>query len=80
MLGIGSVGLMSVEGPAANPSATDLICEVYRMIHADLALRGEVFNTTAEEIAIGQGCSAVTMPLSDGRLSSFAAPMAEHVR
>jgi hypothetical protein len=80
MLGIGSVGLMSVEGPAANPSATDLICEAYRMIHAAPALRGEVFNTKAEEIAIGQGCSAVTMPLSDGRLSSFAAPMSEHVR
>jgi hypothetical protein len=42
-------------------------------------LRGEVFNTEAEAIAIGQGCSAITMPLSDGRLSTFAAPMAEHV-
>jgi hypothetical protein len=80
MLGIGSVGLMSVEGPGANPSATDLICEAYRLIHADRNLRTEVFNTEAEAIAIGQGCSAVTMPLSDGRLSSFAAPMSEHIR
>jgi hypothetical protein len=80
ILGIGNVGLMSVEGPGANPSATDLICEAYRLIHADRELRGEVFNTEAEAIAIGQGCSAVTMPLSDGRLSSFAAPMSEHIR
>ncbi|MGJ5080196.1 ThiF family adenylyltransferase [Bradyrhizobium sp. HKCCYLS3013] len=79
MLGIGSVGLISVEGPQANPSTTDLICEAYRSIHADPDLRGEVFNTEAEAIAIGQGCSAITMPLSDGRLSTFAAPMAEHV-
>lgn len=80
MLGIGSVGLMSVEGPAANPSATDLICEAYRLIHSDPTLRNEVFNTKAEAIAIGQGCAAITMPLSDGRLSSFAAPMSEHIR
>jgi hypothetical protein len=79
MLGIGSVGLMSVEGPGANPSATDLICEAYRLIHADQNLRNEVFNTRAEAIAIGQGCSALTMPLSDGRLSSFAAPMSEYI-
>ncbi|MDB5620422.1 ThiF family adenylyltransferase [Tardiphaga sp.] len=80
MLGIGSVGLMAVEGPGANPSATDLMCEAYRLIHADQGLRREVFNTHAEAIAIGQGCSAMTMPLSDGRLSSFAAPMSEHIR
>jgi hypothetical protein len=80
MLGIGSVGLMAIEGPGANPSATDLICEAYRLIHADRNLRVEVFNTEAEAIAIGQGCSAVTMPLSDGRLSSFTAPMSEHIR
>ncbi len=80
MLGVGSVGLIAVEGPHANPSATDLVCEAYRLIHADRALRSEVFNTEAEAIAIGQGCSAMTMPLSDGRLSSFAAPMSEHIR
>ncbi|MDO9489857.1 MAG: hypothetical protein Q7J32_15900, partial [Sphingomonadaceae bacterium] len=80
MLGIGSVGLMAVEGPGANPSATDLFCEAYRLIHADRGLRSDVFSTQAEAIAIGQGCSALTMPLSDGRLSSFAAPMSEHIR
>jgi len=80
VLGVGSVGFMSVEGPEANPSATDLICEAYRLIHAEPALRSEVFNTKAQEIAIGQGCSAVTMPLSDGRLSTLAAPMSEHLR
>lgn len=80
MLGIGSVGLIAVEGPQANPSATDIVCEAYRLIHADRALRSEVFNTKAEAIAIGQGCSAMTMPLSDGRLSSFAATMSEHIR
>ena len=80
MLGVGSVGLISVEGPQANPSTTDLICETYQLIHADPKIRAEVFNTKAEAIAIGQGCSAITMPLSDGRLSSFAAPMSEHIK
>jgi hypothetical protein len=79
VLGIGSVAMLSVEGPDANPSSTDLICEAYRAINADAALRAEVFNTAAEAIAIGQGCSAVTMPLSDARLSSLCAPMAERL-
>lgn len=80
ILGIGTVGLISVEGPQANPSTIDLLCEAYLTIHSDRDLRAEVFNTSAEAVAVGQGCSTLTMPLSDGRLSSLAAPMAEHVR
>jgi len=79
VLGIGGVAMLSVEGPDANPSSTDLICEAYLAINADAGLRAEVFNTAAEAIAIGQGCSAVTMPLSDARLSSLSAPMAERL-
>lgn len=80
LLGIGRVGLITVEGPEANPSCTDLMCEAYRLIHAQTDWRAEVFNTEGEAIAIGQGCSAVTMPLSDARLSAIAAPMAEQIR
>lgn len=79
VLGIGSVAMVSVEGPCANPSSTDLICEAYRQINADAGLRADVFNTAAEAIAIGQGCSAATLPLSDARLSALSAPMAERI-
>jgi hypothetical protein len=79
LLGIGSVGLMSIEGQGANPSTMDHICEAYRIIHATPRLRAEVFNAEAEAVNIGQGCSTLTMPLSDSRLSAFAAPMAEQI-
>lgn len=80
LLGIGRVGLMTVEGTGANPSSTDLMCEAYRLMLAQNEWRKEVFNTQGEAIAIGQGCSAVTMPLSDASLSTLVAPMAAQFR
>jgi hypothetical protein len=77
LLGAGSAGLMSVEGIGANPSTTDLICEAYLEIHRRPELAGQIFNTEAAEVAVGQGCSALTMPLRDSRLSLFAAAFGE---
>lgn len=77
LLGAGTAGLMSVEGVGANPSTTDLICEAYLAIHRKPELAGQVFNTEAAEVAVGQGCSALTMPLRDSRLSLFAAAFGE---
>jgi hypothetical protein len=79
LLGSGRVALMAVEGPTANPSAVDLITEAYRAIHARKELRGAVFGRAATEIAIGQGCSAATLPLADTRVSMFAAAMADRL-
>jgi hypothetical protein len=77
LLGAGSAGLMSVEGIGANPSTTDLICEADLEIHRRPELAGQIFNTEAAEVAVGQGCSALTMPLRDSRLSLFAAAFSE---
>jgi len=79
LLGLGRVAMMAVEGPEANPSTVDLIAEAYRAIHARKELRGTVFGRVATEIAVGQGCSAATLPLADSRVSMFAAAMAERL-
>jgi hypothetical protein len=77
LLGAGKAGLISVEGIGANPSTTDLICEAYLEIHRRLELSEQMFNTEAAEVAVGQGCSALTMPLRDSMLSLFAAAFGE---
>ena len=79
LLGLGRVAILTVEGAQANPSSTDLICECYREIHTHSEISETVFGTAAAEVAIGQGCSAVTMPLPDSRLSMFAASMADRI-
>jgi hypothetical protein len=77
LLGLGRVGIMSVEGPSANPSATDLICECYREIHQRPGIASDVFGTAVADVPVGQGCSASTMPLPDSRISMFSAAFAE---
>jgi hypothetical protein len=79
LLGTGEAGLMSVEGAGANPSTTDLICEAYLEISHRPELANVIFGTSAIEIAVGQGCSALTMPLRDSKLSLFAAAFAERL-
>jgi Prokaryotic E2 family A len=79
LLGLGAAGLMTVEGPRANPSTTDLICEAYFEIHQRPELAEVIFGTAPVEIAVGQGCSALTMPLRDSKLSLFAAAIAERL-
>jgi Prokaryotic homologs of the JAB domain len=79
LLGTGEAGLMSVEGAGANPSTTDLICEAYLEISHPPELANVIFGTSAIEIAVGQGCSALTMPLRDSKLSLFAAAFAERL-
>jgi len=77
VLGTGAAGLMTVEGSGANPSTTDLICEAYLEIHRRSVIAEQVFKTEATEVAVGQGCSALTMPLRDSRLSLFSAAFSE---
>lgn len=79
LLGMGEVGLFTLEGANANPSTTDLVCEAYLELHARKDLRERIFGRGATEIGIGQGCSAATLPLPDARVSMFAAPMADHL-
>ena len=77
----GRVGLITVEGPARNPGAGDLITEFYATVRQDSTLASVLFTHTdaISREAIGQGCGSLTMPMSDGRVSLFGAGMAEYL-
>jgi len=79
LLGSGTAAYAAIEGEKGNPNLSDLAAESYRLIAGDPEIRRSVFSAEAEVIQIGQGCSALTFPLADGRLSAFAAGLAETV-
>ena len=77
----GSVGVITVEGPNRNPNTADLMAELYALLREDLELTSIVFASdgSAARQATGQGCGSLTMVMSDGRLSLFAAGTAEYL-
>ena len=77
----GRVGLIMVEGPDCNPNINDLAAECYALLAQDSALSQLFFGPDdgMRPQAVGQGCSSLTMRMSDGRLSLFAAGMAEYL-
>ena len=77
----GRLGVVTVEGPGRNPSTTDLMAEFYAMLREEPELSSIVFGD-GEAMArqgTGHGCGSLTMTMSDGRLSLFAAGMAEYL-
>ena len=80
LFGGGRVGLLTVEGPRRNPNTVDLMAECYKLIAGDEPLSEIVFrDEDASRQQVGQGCGSLTMTMSDGRLSLFAASMAEYL-
>ena len=76
----GRVGLVTVEGPDRNPNTIDLMAEYYALLREDKTLATVVFgNESMSRQRTGQGCGSLTMTMSDGRLSLFAAGMAEYL-
>ena len=77
----GLVGMITVEGPNRNPNTVDLMAECYALLREDSTLASVVFNgdDTVSRQNIGQGCGSLTMPMSDGCLSLFAAGMSEYL-
>ena len=77
----GSVGMITVEGPKRNPNTADLMAEFYALLREDRRLASSVFTNdgSVARQATGQGCGSLTMAMSDGRLSLFAAGMAEYL-
>lgn len=77
----GRVGVITVEGPERNPSTTDLMAEYYAILRENLDLGSMVFDRGdgASRQSIGQGCGSLTMAMSDGRLSLFAAGISEYI-
>ncbi len=77
----GAVGMVTVEGPERNPNTGDLMAECYALIREDATMASLIFGAddTASRQALGQGCGSLTMTMSDGRLSLFAAGMSEYL-
>lgn len=79
LLGAGRMAYVACEGPGANPSISDLAAEAYRTLALDAGDAAIAFGAEAEEVIIGQGCSAVTFPMPDSDLSMLAASMARPI-
>ena len=77
----GRIGTITVEGPNRNPTTTDLTAAFYSILQEESELRSTVFDhdRSVSRRAIGHGCGSLTMPMSDGRLSQFAAGMSEYI-
>lgn len=77
----GAIGVITTEGPGRNPNTGDLMAESYALLHEDTAAASAVFGNNApmSRQALGQGCGSMTMAMSDGRLSLFAAGMSEYL-
>jgi len=75
----GRVAYLGLEGPGCNPSVADLAAHLYRIFLDDPRLLRFVHEAEPIELSVGQGCSSLTMPMSDARLSAMAAPMAERI-
>ena len=77
----GRIGIMTVEGPSRNPSSTDLMTEFYAILQEQPDLASAVFtrDNSVSRQGTGQGCGSLTMTMSDGRLSLYAAGMSEHL-
>ena len=77
----GIVGMITTEGPDRNPNTADLIAEYYGLVREDPALAHIIFGSddAMSRQSIGQGCGSLTMTMSDGRLSLFAAGMSEYL-
>lgn len=77
----GRVGVVTVEGPDRNPNTVDLMAEVYASMGEAASVRSVVFggDESVTRQRTGQGCGSLTMTVSDGRLSLFAAGAAEYL-
>lgn len=78
----GRIGLVAVEGPDRNPNCGDLISSVYELALRDSDLRRVMFEEpdSVRRVDTGLGCGSPTMAIPDGRVSIFAASMAEAIR
>ncbi len=79
LYGAGRIGYFSVEGPSSNPNMSDLVTESYRLMGNDAEMKAIAFSTPPSEVATGDGCSSLTFPMTDARLSALTAPMAERL-
>lgn len=68
-----------MEGADHNPNAVELEAVLYQEAASNPAIARHLFTPIdgAASIVVGQGCSSLTIRMSDAALSAMAAPMAE---
>jgi hypothetical protein len=69
---MGRIGVMTVEGPARNPSTTDLMALTYEKLR-ELGRLQAFQQNASNTLQVGVGCNSVTLPMSDARISLIAA-------
>jgi hypothetical protein len=79
LMGAGRLAYLAREGAQCNPTLSDLAAEAYRELGANPELASLAFGAEAEEIVIGQGCSAATFPMPDSELSLPSSAMAQAI-
>ncbi|HCW50213.1 MAG TPA: hypothetical protein DGP25_09670 [Brevundimonas sp.] len=75
----GRLGYVGVEGADHNPNAVELEAVFYQEAASNPAIARHLFTPVdgAASIVVGQGCSSLTIRMSDAALDAMAAPMAE---
>lgn len=78
LFGRGHGGFLLIDGAGHNPTLSDLIAELYATAAGD-RLHTLLFDPAhgLAEVQIGQGCSSLTMPMTDMRLSAMTAGLTE---
>ena len=80
LFGRGEGGFLLIDGAAHNPTLSDLTAELYATAKSPRQ-RTLLFdpNHGLAEVQIGQGCSSLTMPMTDMRLSAMTAALTEQL-
>jgi hypothetical protein len=80
LLDRGRFGLFSLEGKDRNPDTLDLAVLAYEELRAGSGHSAlSVASLPDAHVSIGQGCEAVTMVMTDARVSMHAAPIADRL-
>jgi hypothetical protein len=79
LFGRGYGAMLLVEGHDRNPNLSDLAAELYTI--GDSYTRALLTDPAVGlgEVQIGQGCSSLTMPMTDSRLSAMSGGLAEQI-
>lgn len=80
LFGRGQGGFLLIDGAAHSPTLSDLTAELYATARSP-RLRTLLFDPDhgLAEVQIGQGCSSLTMPMTDMRLSAMTAGLTEQL-
>jgi proteasome lid subunit RPN8/RPN11 len=80
LFGRGQGGFLLIDGADHNPTLSDLTAELYATATSP-RLRALLFDPAhgLTEVQIGQGCSSLTMPMTDMRLSAMTAGLTEQL-